>query len=201
MDSPSLHVDHFFPIPLRDSISLRPLREKDAESVFRVVDKNRDFLSKFLPWVPNVITVQQEVEWLSFFQEQEMSGAGLHCGIFKEQISRDERVEEIIGAAGLRVINFAKKTAQFGYWLAEEFTGSGLCTLACRKLIEYGKAIGMERFEIHVAEDNLKSQAVALRLGFHQCPKIIKSAEVVNNVPLSHIVFVLQLQEPTSTSE
>ncbi|XP_038046580.1 putative ribosomal N-acetyltransferase YdaF [Patiria miniata] len=196
MESVTSHVDEFFPIALRDSISMRPLRVNDAELFFCALDKNRDFFGKFLPFVADTTAVHHTLEFIKLSQEQEKNATGLTCGIFKEHGSENQPVaEEAIGAVGLKEINLQTKKAELGYWLAEDYNGSGLCTLACKNLIEHGQTIGIQQFVIYTAENNFKSQAVARRLGFQKLPGIIENAEVVNGVSVSHLVFELRLPE------
>ena len=193
----SLRVDDFFPITLLDSIFIRPLRQQHAKALFHGVDKSRASLSKFLPWVSGTTTVDHSSQFIEFAIEQEKIGAGLHCGIFK----RDGQLEEdIIGCVGLNKINVQTKTTQLGYWLLEDQTGAGLCTLACRKMIDYAQAIGITQFEIHAHRENTKSQGVAERLGFHRVPDVFKDGADANNIPIidSQIVFVLQTAEPAT---
>ena len=84
------------------------------------------------------------------------------------------------------------KTGEVGCWLSADCQGKGLATLACRKMIEYGeKVIGINRFELHTAMDNHRTQALAERLGFTRTSRVIKSAEVVNSKPVDHIVYVM----------
>ena len=183
----SLQVNRYFPMKVRDSVFIRPLKETDASGLFQTIDKNRAYLSTFLPWVPAVKEVVDSGNFIKSAIAQETYATGLHCGIFQTGGGG----EEVVGVVALRTINGPTKTAQTGYWLSKDKEGTGLCTLSCRKLIEYGQAIGIEKFEIQMATGNLKSEAVAKRLGFSKLPGEIRGAEVVDNNPVNHIVFLL----------
>ena len=70
-----------------------------------------------------------------------------------------------------------KKIGEIGYWLAEEYIGKGLMTLAVGDLIAMGqKYYGLETFKIRVASQNKKSRAIPKRLGFKHS-KTIENAE------------------------
>ena len=67
---------------------------------------------------------------------------------------------------GLRV-DTEMNTGEIGYWNVRAFEGHGLITKACRLFIDHGfRERKLHRIEIHAAADNLRSRAVAERLGF-----------------------------------
>lgn len=54
-----------------------------------------------------------------------------------------------------------------GYWLGHDSTGKGYATMACRALIEYGKAeLGATAIFAGVTKGNTQSEALLGRLGF-----------------------------------
>lgn len=65
--------------------------------------------------------------------------------------------------------------------------------MGCLKIIDYGKTVpGIERFELHTAVDNHRTQAPAERLGFRRLPGVIKSAEVIDSKPIDHhVVYII----------
>ena len=64
--------------------------------------------------------------------------------------------------------------------------------MACLKIINYGKTVlGIERFKLHTAVDNHRTQALAERLGFQRLPGVIKSAEVIDSTSVDHVVYIL----------
>ena len=67
--------------------------------------------------------------------------------------------------------------------------------MACLKIIDYGKIVlGIQRFELHTAVDNHRTQALAERLGFQGLPGVIKSAEVIDSKPVDHVIYILNDQ-------
>ncbi|XP_071789125.1 uncharacterized protein [Asterias amurensis] len=178
-----------FPIAIKDSVFIRPVKKTDASALFDAVDQSRASLGPHLPWISAVKNVNDSASFIESAIAQEAYGNGLHCVIYDvNQLGE----LEVFGVVSLRTINVPTKTADIGYWLREDKVGMGLCTMSCKKLIEYGQAIGIEHFEIHVATDNYKSAAIASRIGFRKQPGIIRGAEIVNNKPVDHHVYLLK---------
>ena len=50
--------------------------------------------------------------------------------------------------------------------------------------------LGIERFELHTAVGNQRTQALAERLGFKRVPGVIKLAEVIDSKPVDHVVYI-----------
>ncbi|XP_071788605.1 ribosomal-protein-serine acetyltransferase-like [Asterias amurensis] len=191
----SLQVPRYFPLAIRESVFIRPVKETDASALFDAVDQSRASLSLYLPWVSAVKNVEDSACFVKSAMAQEASGNGLHCVIYDDNQLGEL---EVFGVVSLRTINAPTKTADIGYWLREDKVGMGLCTMSCKKLIEYGQAIGIEHFEIHVATDNDMSAAIPKRLGFQKKPGKITVAETINNEVVDHHVYLL---EPNSTPD
>jgi ribosomal-protein-serine acetyltransferase len=63
-------------------------------------------------------------------------------------------------------ISWRSGKAWISYWLSEEFQGKGLVTNAARAIVGHLFALGLNRVELYAQPDNLRSRAVADRLGF-----------------------------------
>ena len=187
----SVKEEHF-PIKLKDSIILRPYTRADASIIFHTVNENREHLRRWFPWVKATQKVEDSLEFLiTIVEDEQQKGTGIHLGIF--DISIEE--EKLLGAVAIRNINLSNHSGELGCWLSQESQGKGLATVACLKIIDYGKIVlGIERFELHTAVDNHRTQALAERLGFQRLPGVIKSAEVIDSTPVDHIVYIFNDQ-------
>uniref|UniRef100_H2YVI2 N-acetyltransferase domain-containing protein n=1 Tax=Ciona savignyi TaxID=51511 RepID=H2YVI2_CIOSA len=144
---------------VNEDILLRPLTMKDAQQSYDVVCKNRSHLKPSLPWVEHVNCLEDEVKWLKSSMQDIQNGTSLQMGIFETKTSK------LIGMCGF--VNISDRNGWIGYWLGSDFTGKGLMTQCCRKVMEIGfQKLKLKKLIIHAKPENRKSQAVAERLGF-----------------------------------
>ena len=192
----SVKEEHF-PIKLKDSIVLRPYTRADADIIFHTVDENREHLHCWFPWVKATQKVEDSLEFLTtIVEEEQLKCTGIHLGIF--DLSMAPRVaDKLLGTVAIRNINLSSHSGEVGCWLSQESQGKGLATMACLKIIEYGRTVlGIECFELHTAVNNHRTQALAEHLGFKRAPGVIKSAEVIDSKPVNHVVYVLNDYSP-----
>jgi ribosomal-protein-serine acetyltransferase len=169
-------------IPISDELHLRVLEESDAREVHALVEGNRAFLARWMPWAAD-----QEIERTTNFirgtRQRFETGDS-----FETAVVLDGR---IAGCAGFPVIDRVARNAIIGYWLAEEYEGRGLITRAVRALIDH--AFGewqLHRVEIRAAAENLRSRAVPERLGFTQ-EGVLREAELVGGEYQDLVVYGL----------
>ena len=143
---------------VRDDITLRLYEERNAEEMFAVIDANRDYLRKFLPWLDK----NQEPEDVRVFirrsLEQFAHGKGYNAGIWEG--------ERFIGGVGMHAINEVNRNTSIGYWLAADCQGRGIMTACClRVLRDCFEDYDLHRVWLEAASTNLPSRAVARRIG------------------------------------
>ncbi|MDR0283893.1 MAG: GNAT family N-acetyltransferase [Propionibacteriaceae bacterium] len=143
---------------LDEHLALKLVSGLDAEESYAVVDRERERLREYLPWVDTTNSVEDQRHHLAA-----MSG-----------INPDERIScfltldgRIIGAVGLPCIDRPARWAEIGYWIAAECEGRGYVTAAVRNLesLCFGE-LGLERVQITADTTNTRSRAVPERLGY-----------------------------------
>lgn len=130
-----------------------------AEAIFELVNRNREHLRRWLPFVD----ATQDADYTrSFFKDQLRQlaeGRALTLTIFYEG--------RAAGVVGLNRIDAVNRVTSIGYWLDEKLTGRGLMTQAVRRLVSLAfENFPVDRIEIHCAPDNKASCAIPERLGF-----------------------------------
>lgn len=157
---------------LGDGAQLRLLEARHAEALFAVVDTNRPHLRRYLPWVDSNTTLEYSQNFIKTTLEQFKNFDGLVAGIWQDW--------QFAGVLGMHFIDWQHRDTEFGYWLAEPFTGRGLATRASKAVLDYiFLELNLQRVTIAHALENTASQKVIERLGF--VPETItKDAEKLN---------------------
>jgi len=75
---------------------------------------------------------------------------------------------EAVGSIGIfPQTDIHEKSAEMGYWLAEEYWGQGIMTKVIKEIVEYGfRIFDIERIFARPFSTNLKSQRVLEKAGF-----------------------------------
>ena len=147
-----------FELAVEDGLVLRLLEPRHAEALFRLVDRNRDSLGHWFPWVEHTKTVADSEAFTRLQPESFAQGDGCQLGIWSEGV--------YIGNIGFGYVSREFRCAEVGYWLSAEHRGRGVMTKVCRYLCGYlFNEQGLNRVEIRCAETNL-NRAVPERLGF-----------------------------------
>ena len=159
--SPLLVVD--------DQLSLSILSLSDAREIFKLVDENRIYLRKTLPWLDEVNSLDEQISYISHC----ISDYELHKGIMYS-VSSDG---DIIGTIGLNSIDYENRSCGVGYWVSEEFAGKGIATRCCSRLIDHCfNDLNLHRFVLEAAIENIASCRVAEKLGL-RLEGVIKDRE------------------------
>ncbi|MFC4777343.1 GNAT family N-acetyltransferase [Paenibacillus sp. GCM10023252] len=172
-----------FTYQLRQDIHLQLLETRHALTVLEVIEANRAYLGRFLPWVSST---HDENDVRSFIQvelKRFSENKGFSCGIFYNN--------QYAGNIGVHDINWDSRYTSIGYWLSEEHQGKGIMTDACRAMINYlFNELGLNKIEIRARTDNPKSQAIPIRLGF-QKEGTLRAIEFNDGQYHDHVVYGL----------
>jgi ribosomal-protein-serine acetyltransferase len=144
------------PLDLGGGLVLTASTESEAAEAFRVVDAERARLREWLPWV-EATTQEATEEFLRGLEAVNQAGSGLHATIRQDG--------EFCGFVGLR-IDLLHRSAEVGYWLAGHALGRGIMIRSVAAVFDAGfNQLGLHRLELLAATGNLRSRAIAERLG------------------------------------
>ncbi|MGB3297409.1 MAG: GNAT family protein [Phormidesmis sp.] len=178
---------------LDECLALRPLSPSDADVLFSLVDSNRLYLRQWLPWLDNNQSVDDSLEFIRDSRERAGDNNGFALAICYEA--------QLVGIVGLNYISWENRLSGIGYWLAEQYQGKGLVTRACKAVLDYGFTdLNLNRIDIRCAPKNLRSQAVAERLGLTY-EGTLRDAEWLYEHFVDHRVYSMLQREwrsPTS---
>lgn len=142
-----------------DLIELRLHEEHHAEALFALIDKNRDHIGQWLPFVDWTDGPKDTLEFIRGARKHWAEGRAVPTSIWFDG--------QLVGTIGFVNLNRANKRAEIGYWIDADHQGQGIVTRATRALIDYGFGeLGLYRMEIRCEPANEPSFGVPERLGF-----------------------------------
>jgi ribosomal-protein-serine acetyltransferase len=143
---------------LMPGVALRLPEERDADELYRVIEANRAYLARWMPWAAE----QSEQDTMDYIRRVRRA-LGDNDGL-STVITVDGR---IAGDLGMVSVSWRDLSTELGYWLAEEYQGRGIMTAAVQAYLGYCfDTLGLNRVALSAAVDNTRSRAVAERLGF-----------------------------------
>lgn len=152
-----------------NSVELRQMAETDAEALTLLIDRNRTYLREWLPWLDSSSNIRDAMRFIGRSIEQAHDMNGLTLGIIFDG--------KLAGVIGQHYVDSLNRRTEIGYWLDQTHQGRGIVTRSTARLTEYAfREQDCNRVILHCASGNLKSRAVAERLGFAQ-EGILREAE------------------------
>ena len=151
-----------FPSPplAAGSILLRPWARDDLPFVVEACQDPE--VSRYSPVIPFPYTEADAIDWLESQEPARLAGGGLDFAVVHA------RSGERLGAVGMK-LNALLRSAEIGYWLAQQARGHGYITSAARAIARWlFDDLGLARLELTTDPDNLSSQRVAERCGFRK---------------------------------
>lgn len=144
---------------INDDLRLERVNLSMAETIFNAIDRDRDYLKMWLPFVEFTHQVSDTERYLQRVNEETLNETNEIFSIWLK--------EEFAGLVGFNHIDHLNKKAEIGYWLTEKMQGKGIITVCIESLTSYAfQKLKMNRLTIKVAVGNKKSAAIPQRLGF-----------------------------------
>ncbi|WP_102401783.1 GNAT family N-acetyltransferase [Haloimpatiens massiliensis] len=170
-----------------NDIELKLPNKQDAERFYKLIDNSREHLKRWLPWVIETKSVDDIMSFIEEAQRQYVSDEGFKAIIiFKGKFA---------GLIGYYNVDKSRGAVSIGYWLGQEYQGKGIMTKALKVFLDYGfKEMELNKIEITIAEENLKSRALPKKYGFTE-EGIIRDAEWLNDRYVNHILYGLLKRE------
>ena len=155
-------------------VKLDPTVE-NAERLLSVINDNREFLGEFLEWVDGYSTADKTLANI------EKSFGDDKCAYFIMV------GDDIVGKIGF--VDTDDNMGEISYWLAHGFNGRGIMTRALNKLTEMGFVnMGLQRVQLTLDKQNIRSAAVALRCGY-DCEGVLRKYFVLRGQPRDMKMF------------
>ena len=140
---------------LFEDISLRPLQADDANDIYNMIDAQREYLGRWLPFVTTTTSMAVTQAFVD-------SAVGADN---KTYTIRDG--DKFIGLIGFKATDNENRKTEIGYWLSDKHQGQGIMTRAVDCLCKYAfEGLELNRVQIKCAVGNTPSKNIPQRLGF-----------------------------------
>jgi len=131
--------------------------EGDAQELFSLVDENRAYLRRWLPWLDDVKSLDDELSLIRSLSEKKDDD-------FTFYIIR--QFGNLVGVISLNWVDWSNRSFGLGYWISQSSAGQGIITKSCSRLMNHCfDDLQLHRSVIEAAVENYPSRAVAERLG------------------------------------
>lgn len=153
-------LDLPFPI-LTPRLVIRPPAAGDGAALHEAEAESIANLRPWMPWARVDLSVEQAESSSREAQLRFLSREDLRLYLV------DRLTGQFIGGSGLHRIDWERRLFEIGYWVRDSRAGRGYVTEAVNAIARYAFAqLEARRVSIHCNASNLKSRAVAERLGF-----------------------------------
>lgn len=174
------------PIALDADRQLRLFVEEDAAELYAVIDADRAYLARWMPWAA-AQTFDATLAFIRAGRSQLAENQGFQAAIIDRS--------RIVGSIGFHRIDWANRATSIGYWLAEAAQGRGTVTLSVGALVRYAFEVwDLHRVEIVAAPENRRSRAIPQRLGFTE-EGVLRQSELVGDRYHDGVVYGLLADE------
>lgn len=141
-------------------VELRAPRRSDVAELHLAI---RETLPDLLPWMPWATAAYSETDAGEWVRRASRAFAD---GLEFQFVARELATGALLGTVGLNAFDRLNRWANLGYWQRTSHSGRGLATRGARLVVGFGFGeLSLGRIEVLAAVKNLKSQAVAARLG------------------------------------
>lgn len=146
-------------INIDENIKIELINENHSQPIFDIVDKNRNHLREWLPFVDRMQTIEFAENFVKGTMQRNKEGNEFAFVIIEN--------DKVIGRIGVYKIDGQNKIGEIGYWLAENFQGKGIITKSCKALIDFCFSdLQLNRIEIKCGTENFKSKTIPEKLNF-----------------------------------
>ena len=174
-------------VKVDDQINLCKPELSMAGELFKTIDRNRDYLKKWLIWTEDTRSEADSKRFLKMARLFHIGGQRFNTMIYYE--------DRLVGSIAFVKLDKANKKGEIGYWLSEDFQGKGIVTRSCRGLISYAfQHMDLNRIEIRLAHENTKSEAIPRKLGFRH-EGTLRDSRIINGKYFDSEIYGLLKRE------
>lgn len=142
---------------VEDNIHLQQLKMAHAGLIFETIERDREYLRKWLPFVDQTRKLEDTRDYIRQIQQSPKNDL-VYTIWYKGDFA---------GLAGYKDSDTVNQKTEIGYWLAENMQGKGIMIHTVKKLVDFAfRNLNRNRVQIKVAVGNDRSSAIPEKLGF-----------------------------------
>lgn len=142
-------------IHVAEGIKLLPLSVDYIETIFNLLNDERDYMREWLPFVD----ATHSSDDIAAFVNDVLQTDNKHFVISYK--------DKIVGLIGFKDIDTANRRTEIGYWLSQYAQGNGIMQRSVYSFVGYAlDKLDLNRIQIKAAVDNKKSRNIPEKLGF-----------------------------------
>ncbi len=170
-------------ILVKDTVYLYPLSLDDVLIIYKTIDRERDYLGEWLPFV----AATTHIDFTRSYVQSVLDTRQIQYSIYDGKT--------FIGLVGFNRMDKSEKKAEIGYWISEKQQGRGIITHSVKKLLEIAFSdLELDLVRIKVVEGNEKSQKIPERLNFKR-EGVERGGLILAKQPVDVIVYSISKQE------
>jgi len=142
-----------------DDLILKEIQLNDANAIFEIIDHQRDYLREWLPFIDYTKQAGDTRAYILSLYDRPYNHRDMVFTIWYQS--------KVAGLMGLKGTDRDNHKTEIGYWLSHDMQGKGIVTKSCYRLTQYlFENMSMNRIQIRVGVENVKSKNIPKRLGF-----------------------------------
>ncbi|MER5865293.1 GNAT family protein [Kitasatospora sp. NPDC002040] len=149
-----------YAVPLADDAELRPLEPWRAAEFLAHIERARANVDPWIPWATFSTDLDSARATLQRYADRLAADGGQIFGIWLDGT--------LVGGVMFVSLDAKGGVCEIGAWCEPAAQGRGLITAAVRRLVDHALVErGLHRVEWHNSSVNVRSRAVAQKLGMH----------------------------------
>ena len=146
-------------LKVNDTVVLREIELSHALPIFKIIDSQRSYLGKWLPFVDETKSVADVEAFISAVISAPKA--------YFEHVFTIWKTDVLVGLVSFKNTDLRDKKTEIGYWLSKDHQGEGIMTQSVKTLCHFAfNEQLLNRIEIKCALENHSSIAIAKKLGF-----------------------------------
>ena len=152
----------------KEALTIKEITTEEYKSYYNLFNANRDRLRRYFPKTTDKIqSLADAKQYLIDCCQKRKNEELFPFGIYIDN--------ELLGWISVRTIDWEKRKCELGYYIDKVYEGRGISSMSVDGVTKFCfRTLKMKTIFLRIGEDNIGSQKVAKKTGFH-CVSILKN--------------------------